>query len=198
MPDGHWIDLPLSRLAHADVAVPVRFGEGQQARMHRVILRFGGSDGDHLAASVLAEDGERCLVARDAIAWDSVTRTFCVRDAEALREVADRIDLATALCGGLAGVARATMAMAFAVLGGIFSASPIIFGGIGTLIAFWFLKALALWLLLHWVIWFVAIPCCLVFAVCEGVAIQRVAKLHEALLQAAANSLQSVQGMEER
>ena len=197
MPDGHWIDLPLSRLAHADVAVPVRFGEDGQARLHRVILRFGASHGGHLAASVLAEDGDRCLVARDAIAWDDVTRTFCVSDAEALREVADRIDLATALCGGVAGVAKATMGMAFAVLGGIFNASPIIFGGIGTLIAFWFLKALVLWLLLHWLIWFVAIPCCLVFAVCEGVAIQRVARLHEALLHAADNSLQSVQHGEE-
>ncbi len=45
MPDGHWIDLPLSRLAHADVAVPVRFGEGGQARLHRVILRFGARAG---------------------------------------------------------------------------------------------------------------------------------------------------------
>jgi hypothetical protein len=37
-----------------------------------------------------------------------------------------------------------------------------------------------------------------VFAVCEGVAIQRVARLHEALLQAADNSLQSVQHREEQ
>lgn len=191
MPDGFWIDAPLSRLAHADLAVPVRFGGGEQARMHRVILRFGALHGEYLTASVLAEHGERCLVARDAIAWDPATRTFCVADPAALREIADRLDPATAIYGGIGGLAKGIMETAFAILGGIFEASPLIFGGIGTLLAWWFLKGLVLWLLWNWVIWFVALPCFAVFAVCEGVAEQRATRLHAALVSACAKSLQA-------
>ena len=130
-------------------------------------------------------------MARDAFGWDMVTRTFCVTDAAALREIADRLDATTAICGGIAALAKGTMEVSFAMLGAIFEASPLIIGGLGTLLVFWFLKALVLWLLLHWVIWFVALPCCLVFVVCEGVATKRVARLHDALLDAALDSLRA-------
>ena len=86
-------------------------------------------------------------------------------------------------------LAKGAFEFCFALLGEVFVASPIIFGGIGTLLVWWFAKSVILWLLWHWLVWFVAIPSALVFGVCDAIAEHRVLRLRQALLGAATDTL---------
>lgn len=184
------IEIPVWHLAGSDLAVPVRFG-GEASSLHRIILRFGaiGLDGV-LYGNVLAERGAECLIVRDVIVWDAVTNEFCIRDPVALNYLAEQLDTTAALCGNIARSSYAVVNFGITLLSSMLVPRFFVIGGIGAIIMAFFIYCFILFLLAHWLLWFVVIPGCVTGVVCQAVRDERISHLGSAMLDAARTGLE--------
>lgn len=183
-------DLPFWHLAGTDLAIPVRFG-GETSNLHRIILRFGtvGLDGT-MYGNVLAEQGTECLVVRDVIVWDPVTHGFRISDPAALNELAEQLDATAALCGNIARSSSAVVNFGITLLSSMLVPRFFVIGGIGAIVMTFFIYYFVLFLLAHWLLWFVVIPGCLTGVVCQTVRDERISHLGRAMLDAIRTGLE--------
>lgn len=183
----------LTRVAGRDVALPVRFG-GETSPQHELLLRFGPVEQDGgIRGHLLAEIDGKVTVARDAVLWDPVLRTFTLGDEHAVNRIADRLDPISGLLAVGGDVVGQIITGAASLFEGAMSPGVILIGGIGTIILTIYIYYMIWAILFGWALWHVFLPGGVAFVACFAIRHMRVSKLHTSLLEAAQESLRSVE-----
>ena len=181
----------LTRIAGRDVALPVRFG-GETSPRHELLLRFGPIEQDGcVRGHLLAEIRGKVTVARDAVLWDPVLRTFALGNEHAVNELADSLDPISGMLGLAGNVIGEITTVIASFFEGAMSPGFILIGGIGTIIFTVYLYYMVWAILFGWALWHVFLPSGVAFITCFAIRHVRVSKLHTSLLEAAQESLVS-------
>lgn len=177
--------LPLSRITGSDQPFAVQFG-GAGSRAYSMCLRFGPLEpGDVVYGHLLVAMGARQDVIRDAVVWDHATRAFVLAVPRAIDQLAEQLDLTAAIFGGLGRFLSDAAQVVMDTLGALVRPSFFVVGGIGTIIGAFFMYYVVLYLLAHWAIWYVVVPCIVAGTVCAVIGEARHDRLRTALLATA-------------
>ena len=177
--------LPLSRVAGSDQPFLVRFG-GAKSHAYSMCLRLGPVEpGDVVAGHLLVDLGARQDVVRDAVVWDHATRAFVLAAPHEIDRLAEQLDLVAAIFGGLGRFLSGAAQVVMDTLGALLRPSFFVVGGIGTILGAFFIYYVCLYLLAHWAIWWVVVPCVAVGTVCAVIGEVRHDRLRTALLATA-------------
>jgi hypothetical protein len=177
----------LSRLAGLDLPFQMRFG-GDGSRSRAMRLRFGPVElGDVLHGHLLVDDSRYRLAVKDAVVWDHAVRGFVLCEVDELDRLTDRLDLTAAIWNGVGETFEGLAHGVVGALSALLTPGFFIIGGIGLIVICVGAYYLLLYLLAHWLLWWVILPSFAIACVSFGIRDARRSRLRGAVL-AAANS----------
>ena len=157
-----------------------------------VWLRLGPIEHDDtVAGHLLVEIGNRVDVVWDAVVWDHAVRGFVVANGREINRLAEHLDLTAAIFGETGRFFEGAATVITEILKSLLLPSFFVIGSLGTILFVFVMYYVVLYLLAHWAIWFVFLPCAVISAVCSAICSARRDRLRPAVLAAANDALRN-------